>query len=65
MQEISGAGIYFCKLEPRIPIQQNVTGADIKDIVYYAAVYAMDKDQEQVESKDFEVAYQYVMKRYA
>lgn len=44
---------------------ENVTGADIKDIVYYAAVYAMDKDQEQVESKDFEVAYQYVMKRYA
>ena len=22
LQEISGAGIYFCKLEPRIPIQQ-------------------------------------------
>ena len=22
MQEISGAGIYFCKLEPRIPIQR-------------------------------------------
>ena len=44
---------------------ENVSGADIKDIVYYAAVYAMDKDQKQVESKDFEVAYQYVMKRYA
>ena len=23
LQEISGAGIYFCKLEPRIPIQPN------------------------------------------
>ena len=23
LQEISGAGIYFCKLEPRIPIQSN------------------------------------------
>lgn len=44
---------------------ENVSGADIKDIVYYAAVYAMDKDQKQVEDKDFEVAYQYVMKRYA
>ena len=22
LQEISGAGIYFCKLEPRIPIQR-------------------------------------------
>ena len=44
---------------------ENVSGADIKDIVYYAAVYAMDKDQKQVENKDFEKAYQYVMKRYA
>lgn len=24
LQEISGAGIYFCKLEPRIPIQHLV-----------------------------------------
>ncbi|MEE0686939.1 MAG: ATP-binding protein [Lachnospiraceae bacterium] len=44
---------------------ENISGADIKDIVYYAAVYAMDKDQKQVENKDFEKAYQYVMKRYA
>ena len=25
LQEISGAGIYFCKLEPRIPIQLQFT----------------------------------------
>ena len=25
LQEISGAGIYFCKLEPRIPIQPQFT----------------------------------------
>lgn len=43
---------------------ENVSGADIKDIIYYAAVYAMNKNQKQIENKDFEVAYQYVMKRY-
>ncbi len=42
-----------------------ISGADIKDIVYYAAVCAMDKDKEYVEMSDFEKAYQYVMKRYA
>lgn len=44
---------------------ENVSGADIKDIVYYAAVCAMDKEQKQVNKKDFETAYQYVMKRYS
>lgn len=42
----------------------NVSGADIKDIVYYAAVYAMDKHKEQVDNNDFNRAYQYIMKRY-
>lgn len=43
----------------------NVSGADIKDIVYYAAVNAIDKHKEQVDNKDFNIAYQYIMKRYA
>ena len=43
---------------------ENVSGADIKDIIYYAAVNAMDKGKGQVEASDFDMAYEYIMKRY-
>lgn len=43
---------------------EGISGADIRDIVYYAAIYAMSRNRERVEAKDFEKAYQYIVKRY-
>ena len=44
---------------------EGISGADIKDIVYYAAVFAMNEAREQVTLEDFDKANQYIMKRYA
>lgn len=43
---------------------ENLSGADIRDIVYYAAVYAMDKGKGRVEKTDFDRAYQFIIRRY-
>lgn len=43
---------------------ENITGADIKDIVYYAALIALQNNKEYVEMDDFSKAYGYVIKRY-
>lgn len=43
---------------------ENISGADIRDIVYYAAVYAMEQGKEQVEKVDFDRAYQFIIRRY-
>ena len=43
---------------------ENLSGADIKDIVFYAALYALKMEKEMIESMDFEKAYNYIVKRY-
>lgn len=43
---------------------KGITGADIKDIVYYAALIALQNEKEQVDLVDIEKAYGYVVARY-
>lgn len=44
---------------------EEISGADIKDIVYYAAISALNRERDEVSLEDFEQAYQYIKKRYA
>lgn len=43
---------------------EGISGADIKDIIYYAALIALQDNKEQVELLDFQKAYEYVVARY-
>jgi SpoVK/Ycf46/Vps4 family AAA+-type ATPase len=42
----------------------DVSGADIKDIIYYGAVYAMSEGKEQLDMDVFEKSYSLIMNRY-
>lgn len=43
---------------------ENVSGADIKDIVLYAGVNAIQDGREVIIEKDFDLAYKYIISRY-
>jgi SpoVK/Ycf46/Vps4 family AAA+-type ATPase len=43
---------------------EGISGADIKDIVFYAALMAMESEKDSVDIEDFDKAYGYVMKKY-
>lgn len=42
-----------------------ISGADIKDIVLYASVSCLEKENSEIDIQDFDNAYKYVMGRYA
>ncbi|WP_343346233.1 ATP-binding protein [Terrisporobacter petrolearius] len=42
----------------------NITGADIKDIIFYAAINALEKDNTEIDLKEFDYAYDIVKQRY-
>ena len=44
---------------------ENVSGADIKDIVLFASVNALQRDSEEVSKLDFDFAYDSIMSRYS
>lgn len=44
---------------------EKVSGADIKDIVLFASVNALQRNSEIVSKCDFDLAYEYVMSRYS
>ncbi|AKL95686.1 ATpase [Clostridium aceticum] len=43
---------------------EDISGADIKDMILYAAVISLENRRETVEIADFDQAYQYIKKRY-
>lgn len=43
---------------------ENISGADIKDIVLYAGVNALDENREVITKEDFNLAYNYIKNRY-
>jgi ATP-dependent 26S proteasome regulatory subunit len=44
---------------------ENVSGADVKDIVLYAAVNCLERSNERVSQQDFDEAHAYVQARYS
>lgn len=42
----------------------NVSGADIKDIIFMAAITALERDSEIVSMEDFKVSYKDIKNRY-
>ncbi|AKN32599.1 ATPase AAA [Clostridium carboxidivorans P7] len=69
--------IWKAHLPKKLPLEDNITpkilavkyektsGADIKDMVLYAAVLCLQRNGQMIELKDFDEAYKFVMNRYA
>lgn len=43
---------------------EGVSGADIKDIIFYAALFAIDAEQRELTYSNFDEAHEHIMKRY-
>lgn len=46
-------------------LYQGISGADIKDIVLYAAVLCLENEQDYISKEDFDQAYSYIKNRYS
>ncbi len=42
----------------------SLSGADIKDMVFYGALYALEKDQKEIDETSFDKAYEVIRERY-